>query len=217
MSPPTSSAHHSGSSPGSTPPLRPVPLQELRLLAEARAWQIEQPIAGLPTLTPVRGALRALHHGTVLEVEGQLNTIVTLCCDRCLGHFNHPLEAAVRELIELRPTATSPATSPAAGPNKASPRSPVDAARASAPERPAARRHHGGRGAAEPPAGPEGLEEQLDPLGRFDPEQWVFEQLSLQLPLVNRCGADCPGPATWSSDPEAVDLRWAALGALREP
>ena len=48
----------------------------------------------------------------------------------------------------------------------------------------------------------------------FDPERWLFEQLSLQLPLVNRCGADCPGPARWSSDPAAGDPRWAALARL---
>ena len=40
----------------------------------------------------------------------------------------------------------------------------------------------------------EGLVEYLDPRGDFDPQQWVFEQLNLQLPVVNHCGDLCPGP-----------------------
>jgi len=62
---------------------------------------------------------------------------------------------------------------------------------------------------------PEALEERLDPSGSFDPEHWLFEQISLRLPLVNRCGPDCPGPATWSSSPAAADPRWAALARLQ--
>ena len=70
------------------------------------------------------------------------------------------------------------------------------------------------------------LMECLDPLGSFDPERWVFEQLSLQMPLVKRCGADCPGPAqlqpsaqTTAVKPEGTDLdpRWAALHKLTSP
>jgi uncharacterized protein len=60
--------------------------------------------------------------------------------------------------------------------------------------------------------------ECLDPAGRFDPEQWLFEQLSLQLPLVNRCGPDCPGPPLpqgEASDEPGGDPRWAALRSLR--
>ena len=61
----------------------------------------------------------------------------------------------------------------------------------------------------------EGISEQLDPAGSFDPEQWIYEQLSLQLPLVNRCGSSCPGPARWGSDQTLLDPRWAALQTLR--
>jgi uncharacterized protein len=139
------------------PPLRPVPLQELRLRSEGLHWEVEQPIAELESLTPVRGWLRVVLNGQALEVEGAAATIVTLCCDRCLQPFNHPLEAQVKEL----------------------------------------------------------LEEQLDPRGSFDPERWLFEQLSLRLPLVNRCGADCPGPDLWSSPTGDGDPRWAALARLR--
>lgn len=63
----------------------------------------------------------------------------------------------------------------------------------------------------------EDLDDRLDPWGSFDPERWLFEQLSLQLPLVNRCGEDCPGPACWGSAPTTVDPRWTALAVLRHP
>lgn len=61
------------------------------------------------------------------------------------------------------------------------------------------------------------LDEPLDPAGRFDPEHWLFEQLSLRLPQVTRCGPACPGPATWSSEAARSDPRWAALAALQPP
>ena len=158
--------------------LQPLPLQELRLLSEGRTWPVDQPIAGLASLTPVRGQLRAFHHGTVLEVEGSAETIITLCCDRCLQTFNHALAATARELLEVG----------MAGPQE-------DEVVF----------------AAEDPV------ECLDPVGSFDPERWLFEQLSLQLPLVNRCGADCPGPPLprgEASDEAGGDPRWSALRSL---
>ena len=60
------------------------------------------------------------------------------------------------------------------------------------------------------------LDDRLDPEGDFDPERWLFEQLSLRLPLVNRCGSECPGPATWSSEEGRGDPRWASLRHLTE-
>ena len=170
------------------PRLRPVSLPELRLQPEGRRWRVDQPIAGLPSLTPVRGQIRALHHGNALEVDGVADTIVTLCCDRCLQPFNHPLHAEVREVLEL--------AGPSDGPLACS----------------------AGSLAAEP-AGEvclgDDLDDRLKPGGRFDPEQWLFEHLSLRLPLVNRCGDDCPGPPSWGDGPSAPDPRWAALRSLR--
>ena len=61
----------------------------------------------------------------------------------------------------------------------------------------------------------EGISEQLDPQGSFDPAQWIYEQLNLQLPLVNRCGRQCPGPASWGHSEPLDDPRWAALKGLR--
>ena len=80
-------------------PLCPLPLQELSHQEGGRHWQIEQPIAGLATLTPVRGELRATHLGNVLEVKGSAEAIVTLCCDRCLQHFNQTLSTAVGVVV----------------------------------------------------------------------------------------------------------------------
>ena len=164
-------------SPSPSPPgddLQPVPLQELRLLEGGRFWSVDQDIGELETLSPVRGSVQVLHHGAVLEVRGEAETIVTLCCARCLQHFNHPLRASAQELLE------------------------IDASLASETM---------GLASAE-------CDDRLDPVGHFDPERWIFEQLSLQLPLVNRCGSDCPGPDRWTSDAPEGDPRWAALRHL---
>ncbi|MEI7953181.1 MAG: DUF177 domain-containing protein, partial [Synechococcaceae cyanobacterium ELA182] len=159
------------------PRLRPVPLQELRLRADALVWPVKQKLVDLDSLTPVRGQVQARHHGSVLEVEGEVETIVTLCCDRCLQPFNRPLQAAVHELLEL----AAPDTEDLEG-------SDLTALAGSQ-----TRRRSRTRGNPEPLL-IEVLDDRLDPRGDFDPERWLFEQLSLQLPVVNRCGAECPGP-----------------------
>ena len=169
--------------------LRPLPLAELRLLERGRTWQVAQRIEGLESLTPVQGSIQAVHHGTALELTAEAETIVALCCDRCLQHFNHALRAEVHELVELR--GQGEATPAGAAIEELN----LELARDGMPE-----------GAD--------LDDRLDPAGSFDPERWLFEQLSLQLPLVNRCGDDCPGPATWSSEPAGGDPRWAALARL---
>lgn len=68
-----------------------MPLQELRLLQEPRLWAVDQQLEDLESLTPVRGWLSVRHGEPVLEVEGEAETIVTLCCDRCLSTYNHTL------------------------------------------------------------------------------------------------------------------------------
>ncbi|ABB57649.1 YceD family protein [Synechococcus elongatus] len=62
------------------------------------------------------------------------------------------------------------------------------------------------------------LEESLPPDGSFDPQQWLYEQLCLALPLRNVCAEDCPGPAQPESEspPSVVDDRWLALAKLRD-
>jgi uncharacterized protein len=168
--------------------LRPVPIQELQTLAEGRHWRVDQDLDGLESLTPVRGQVHAVHRGNVLEVEGEASTIVTLCCDRCLQHFNHPLSFSTRELLWLGEDARDAGVDEQAVMDGDGSVLDLDA---------------------------DALTESLDPRGDFDPAHWTFEQLSLRLPLVNRCGSDCPGPATWSSDPDGGDPRWAALRNLK--
>ena len=67
----------------------------------------------------------------------------------------------------------------------------------------------------------EGLVETLDPRGNFAPQQWAFEQLNLQLPVVNDCGESCPGAPTFNREvalnPEPpTDPRWEALRRLSD-
>jgi uncharacterized protein len=182
--------------------LSAVPIQDLRALADGRSWSVNQHLPELSTLTPVRGRVRAVHRGSVLEVEGEASTIVTLCCDRCLQHYNHPLSFSAREFLWLRRPAADQPT--AAGTAAGAPLPELDPAALG-----------GGLGAG-PDSDPDtGIDVEIDPCGSFDPSQWAFEQLSLRLPLVNRCGPDCPGPASWGSPAAAGDPRWAALAALR--
>ena len=65
---------------------------------------INDGIAGLNTLTPVRGKLIVRHGGNFLELIAQAETIVTLTCDRCLQNYNHRLEVNTSELIWLEAT-----------------------------------------------------------------------------------------------------------------
>jgi len=177
-------------------PLLPFPLGELRQLGGPRRWSVDQPISGLDSLTPVQGHLQAIHHGTALELIGAAETIVTLRCDRCLQHFNHALSAEVHELVELRGQAADvPQAAAAAGSSGDGPAFSLELL-------------HAGLDSSDD------LDDRLDPAGSFDPEHWLFEQLSLRLPLVNRCGDDCPGPDRWCSEPAGGDPRWAALARL---
>ena len=170
--------------------LEPVSLQELRVLGGPKHWSVEGKLDALPSLTPVRGQISAEHKGNVLAVEGRLEAIVTLCCDRCLNDYNHQLQASPRELIWLGE----------------SPPSEDDLQE------------------SEEIAALDGLVERLDPCGDFVPEQWVFEQLNLQLPVVNHCGEHCPGPPGLNqntpvveSDSPRTDPRWDALRRLQQP
>ena len=193
---------------GAISPLRPVPLQDLRLRSDALVWEVDQKLAELDSLTPVRGQVRARHHGSVLEVDGEAETIVTLCCDRCLQHFNQPLRMAEHELLEL--------AGPGVGEADESDLTAMAASQATSRSL---------RPEYQETLLVEALDDRLDPRGDFDPERWLFEQLSLQLSVVNRCGADCPGPplapaaspspasegGTGADLEEPIDPRWQAL------
>jgi uncharacterized protein len=60
------------------------------------------------TLTPVRGKIIVKHGGTYLDVSAQIETIVTLKCDRCLQQYNHRLVLDTNEIIWLEAVSTEP-------------------------------------------------------------------------------------------------------------
>jgi len=63
----------------------------------------------------------------------------------------------------------------------------------------------------------EDLSETLPPNGHYDPEAWLFEQLSLALPLRKVCGENCPGASQKATKNEQYqDSRWFSLAALKE-
>ena len=168
--------------------LEPIPLQDLRALGTTKCWSVEGHLDELESVTPVRGTINAEHRGNVLAVEGDLATIVTLTCDRCLGQFNLELSCRPSELIWL---GTTPPTD-----EQLQESEDIEAI--------------------------DGLVESLDPRGSFNPEQWAFEQLNLQRPVVNHCGEHCPGPGvplreiSDAAEEQTLDPRWAALRRLNE-
>ena len=143
---------------------------------------VDDAIARLNTLTPVKGRISVRHGGNFLEVTSAAETIVTLTCDRCLQHYNHRLEIDTSELIWLESELENVADIP-----------------------------------TEREVSLEDLSETLPPNGHFDPDMWLFEQLSLSLPLRKVCGENCPGAAqTTSKEENSIDSRWSSLASLKE-
>jgi len=178
-------------------PLQPVSLPDLVRSGGRRCWRVAQTLKGLHQAREVEGNLVLRHLGDSIDLQATVHTHLQLCCDRCLQPFSQPLAAEVQDRIPFHAPLDSLA-------------SPIEAlstlqeALTTLPDP---------ISSPEDPLSP--LDEPLDPCGSFDPEHWLFEQLSLRLPLVNRCGPACPGPATWSSQPPTPDPRWAALASLQ--
>ena len=63
----------------------------------------------------------------------------------------------------------------------------------------------------------EDLCETLAPTGELAIEQWIYEQLSLAMPLKNLCGNDCQPPFNGENDHQKLpaDDRWSALASLK--
>ena len=60
------------------------------------------------------------------------------------------------------------------------------------------------------------LSETLSPTGHFEPEGWLYEQLSLAMPLQKNCGEQCQGTTQFLGENEPLlDSRWAGLAALK--
>jgi uncharacterized protein len=63
----------------------------------------------------------------------------------------------------------------------------------------------------------EDLVETLPPHGYFQPGEWLYEQLCLEIPFRQLCESQCPGiqVAPAGAGEPAADRRWAALEALK--
>ncbi len=63
----------------------------------------------------------------------------------------------------------------------------------------------------------EDLSETLPPNGELIVQSWIYEQLSLAMPLRNLCGNDCqpPSPEEDNNDEITKDDRWSALASLK--
>lgn len=67
----------------------------------------------------------------------------------------------------------------------------------------------------------EDLIECLAPDGYFYPQEWLYEQMCLELPRRQLCDLNCPGILTDVEDVKAasetsIDHRWASLEALKK-
>jgi uncharacterized protein len=67
----------------------------------------------------------------------------------------------------------------------------------------------------------EDLSETLPPEGHFDTAEWLFEQLSLALPLRNLCDRQCQATPNYresdrESNQTSPDKRWAALNSWKQ-
>lgn len=74
--------------------------------------QVQEFLADLETLTPIRGRIRVQHHGNYLEVSAQVEAIITLTCNRCLQQYNHRLALDTSEIIWLDEAANHPDDGP---------------------------------------------------------------------------------------------------------
>ncbi|RDH49351.1 YceD family protein [Fischerella thermalis] len=64
----------------------------------------------------------------------------------------------------------------------------------------------------------EDLVETLSPHGYFDPGEWLYEQVCLEIPQRQLCDTNCPGiqPSHDPASTSTVDRRWASLEALKK-
>ncbi len=71
---------------------------------QTESIQINECLNDLESLMPVKGQLKVVHQGTYLQVSAQVETIVTLTCDRCLQQYNYRLAADVSEMLWFEAT-----------------------------------------------------------------------------------------------------------------
>lgn len=60
----------------------------------------------------------------------------------------------------------------------------------------------------------ENLSETLNPQGYFEVENWIYQQISLAMPIRKLCGNDCNAPTPKETE-QIIDNRWATLQSLK--
>lgn len=86
--------------------IEPIYIPRLnRAPEQTETIQFSEVIPDLETLTPVQGVLRVKHQGNFLSIDAQIDTIVTLTCDRCLQQYNYRLSLNPSEVIWLNDAA----------------------------------------------------------------------------------------------------------------
>jgi uncharacterized protein len=156
--------------------------QLLKKPTKKETLEVQEFIPNLETLTPVRGNMTVSHRGNFLEILAQVETIVTLTCDRCLKQYNQRLSLDTSEIIWLDKESDRDKTLP-----------------------------------LEREVSVDDLSETLAVDGYFEPDTWLYEQLSLLMPLRQLCSQDCQPPAAVALPNEPhFDSRWASLEALKK-
>jgi uncharacterized protein len=62
----------------------------------------------------------------------------------------------------------------------------------------------------------EDLSETLPPDGELIVDEWIYEQISLAMPLRNLCGNDCQPPVIENKEDNIIkDNRWLGLSSLK--
>jgi uncharacterized protein len=63
---------------------------------------------------------------------------------------------------------------------------------------------------------PDDLAERISPKGEFDAEDWVYQNLYLELPTQLACRSDCQGVEVERDTTPSLDPRWAVLRSLQQ-
>ncbi|MGF1576822.1 MAG: DUF177 domain-containing protein [Cyanophyceae cyanobacterium] len=89
--------------------LRPIRMDDLRR-APNQTIEVDfrQFIDQFDSLAPVEGRVQLTHGGTFLSVTGEVSTIITLACHRCLQQFNHRLYLEFDEILVIEEPVQDP-------------------------------------------------------------------------------------------------------------
>lgn len=82
--------------------MEPIYIPRLTKLPDcSETLEFKEFLPRLETLTPVQGVVRVTHKSNFLEAVLKGDSIITLCCDRCLQQYNHRLHVEASEFLWL--------------------------------------------------------------------------------------------------------------------